>query len=308
MKITNALSVAILVGFSVQAAAQEPHTDSTRLVENLGPPINTEYAERFSMISPDGLTLYFSSNRPDGLGEANGQGQKAWDMYVAWRENVVDPFGEAVNLGQNVNSPYRDHSASFSDDGHWMYFGSDRPGGCGGYDLYVSYREDTTDPLGWQAAEHLGCTLNTEFDEACPIPTTDKVSGRPLLYLVRNSVSGEINMDIYVSEGESGTRQYQSPLPITSLNTPVHDAHFDPRHGLVWSYRDGGYGGGDLWQTTPLSESREWSPPQNLGPSINTEHDEELPSATSDGWIFFPSNRPGGYGSYDIYLASPIDH
>ena len=77
--------------------------------------------------------------------------------------------------------------------GTWtrVRFTGTRPGGCGGYDLYISYREDTGDHLGWQPAEHLGCTVNTRFDEACPFFITDEQTGDPLVYLVRETVPAD---------------------------------------------------------------------------------------------------------------------
>jgi hypothetical protein len=305
MKYLYSVSKWILVGAVFQVSAQQSHGNTDWSIKVLGPTINTEYAERFSMVSSDGLVLYFASDRPDALGEPNEHGRRPWDMYVALRESVDEPFREAVNLGPTVNSAYGDHSAAFSEDGHWMYFASDRPGGCGSYDLYVSYREDTSDHLAWEVPEHLGCMVNTEFAEACPFFTTDERSGKNLLYLVRNTVQGRPNFDIYVSEVVGSARDLKKPLPVTELNSPAHDGHFEPRHGFIWSGRDGGYGGSDLWLTGPSLQESRWSQPKNMGSSINTEHEETLPSGTADGWLFFPSNRPGGYGDFDIYVAAP---
>ena len=142
MKSVCTLSVAVLACMSLRVDAQRSQENSDWLVENLGLTINTEYSERFSMISADGLVLYFASDRPDGQGELNDQGRKAWDIYVAWRVSVDEPFAEPVNLGPTVNSPYGDHSAAFSEDGHWMYFASERPGGYGDFDIYVGTPSD----------------------------------------------------------------------------------------------------------------------------------------------------------------------
>ncbi len=305
MKYIYSLYMGILVASVSQVNAQQPHQNSDWSVENLGPTINTEYAERFSMVSSDGLALYFASDRSDALGERNKQGRRPWDIYAAWRTSVDEPFGEPVNLGPVVNSPYGDHSAAFSEDGHWMYFASTRPGGCGSYDLYVSYREDTNDHLRWQRPEHLGCTVNTEFGEACPFFITDERSGKELVYLVRNTVKEGLSFDIYVSEVGRNARELKNPLPVSELNTAAHDGHFEPRHGFIWSTRDGGYGGSDVWVTSALSQAGRWAPPKNMGPSINTEYEETLPSGTTGGRLFFPSNRPGGHGDFDIYVAAP---
>lgn len=307
MKSVCTLSVAVLSCVSLCVDAQRSQENSDWLVENLGPTINTEYAERFSMISADGLVLYFASDRPDGQGELNDQGRKAWDIYVAWRVSVDEPFAEPVNLGPTVNSPYGDHSAAFSEDGHWMYFASERPGACGGYDLYISYREDTNDHLGWGPAEHLGCTVNTRFDEACPFFITDEHTGNPLVYLARETVLMQgPNFDIYISEVGSDMRELGSASLVSELSSPSHDGHFEPRHGFIWSARDGGYGGSDVW-LTESPQRNQWSQAKNMGPAINTEYAETLPSGTTDGMLYFPSNRPGGYGDFDIYVGTPSD-
>jgi len=78
-------------------------------------------------------------------------------MYVTHREDVNSPWGKPNLLPASVNSKYNDHSAAQSEDGHYLFFASDRPGGCGDLDLYVSYREDTSDDAGWQEPKNLGC-------------------------------------------------------------------------------------------------------------------------------------------------------
>ena len=307
--LNNKLYLIAVALATIGGCADQPESDW--LVENAGPGVNTEYRERFSMISPDGLTLYISSDRPNGLGTTNARGAMPWDIYVAWRQSKDEPFTEAVNLGSLVNTPYEEHSPSFTEDGHWMFFASDRPGGCGGTDLYASYREDTADPLGWEMARNLGCELNSPLDEACPLLTTDPSTRQAAMYLVRNSTPGEVNHDIFVSIASSEISSFsdfsafEAPVPVAELNTPTHDAHLDPRHGLLWATRTGGYGGGDLW-TTQRSSDGKWSTPENMGAPINTADNEELPSATVDGEIYFPSNRSGGYGQDDIWVAKPI--
>jgi hypothetical protein len=308
MRRTAFAFIGIVVIVVLPGCVQQPGRNAEWTVTNLGPSINTEYGERYSLISVDGLVLYFASDRPDALGEPDDRGRRPWDLYVAWRESREVPFVEAINLGPAINSSHSEHSASISKDGHWMYFGSNRPGGCGGYDLYVSYRPDTTDHLGWQLPKHLGCELNTPLNEACPSITTDKQTGQGLLYFVRNTREGFRDYNIHLSEADRITRDFGTAKIVAELSSPEFDAHFDPEHGFIWSGRDGGYGGGDIWLTSTESQGSGWSKPKNMGSSINTEHDEELPSGTLDGMLFFPSNRLDGYGGFDIYMATPGNH
>lgn len=272
-------------------------------IVNLGPAVNTEYTERLSMISDDGLSLYFASDRPANLGDTTAGGAKPWDIYVARRSDVDEPFGEAVNLGQGINSPHSDHSPAFTPDGHWMYFNSDRPGGCGSGDLYVAYREDPNDDLGWKEPRHLGCALNTSADESCPFYYVDEETGRVTLYLVSNRGEDPSNYDIFASTIDEETGSWGPAEPLANLSSAVFDGHFEPYHALIWSERKGGSGKGDIWMVPNDHETGNSSQAVNIGAPINSEHDEGLPSVSSDGRLYFPSDRPGGYGGYDIYVA-----
>ena len=90
-------------------------------------------AEQRPSIRADGLEILFSSN-----GKAQGS-QGGQDIWVAKRSNVyaewdLTPLGPLVNTAASEMSPY------LSADGLTLYFASNRPGGCGGYDLYMTTR------------------------------------------------------------------------------------------------------------------------------------------------------------------------
>jgi hypothetical protein len=105
---------------------------------NLGPNINTTSNEAGPSVSTDGHTLYFISNRPGGFG--------ANDLYMARRRDKRDDLGwhSAVNLGSAVNTSAGEGAPQpFNDDvtgTTYLYFNSDRPGGAGAVDIYVSAR------------------------------------------------------------------------------------------------------------------------------------------------------------------------
>jgi Tol biopolymer transport system component len=76
---------------------------------------------------------------------------------------------------------------------------------------------------------------------------------------------------------------------------------------VLSSNRPGGFGDLDMWVTTRTSKGSPWSPPTNLGPSINTEYQEFPTSISPDGqWCYFMSDRPGGQGGGDIWQAPII--
>jgi hypothetical protein len=104
-------------------------------------PVNNPTAnEQGPALSADGLALYLCSNRPPSAGN---------DLGVARRASKDDPWGERVNLGPAVNSFGGDCGPSLSLDGRLLFFTSNRTGGAGGNDIYMSSRTDTTDDLSW---------------------------------------------------------------------------------------------------------------------------------------------------------------
>jgi len=140
-------------------ARRATRTSPWEAATNLGPLVNTSQGEVTPAVSPDGLELYFSSNRPGGYGST--------DAYVSTRATRNDPWGAPVNLGPAVNSPGSDDVSSLSPDGLLMVFGSDRPGGFGpvedGYigpleDGYMTRRASRSAP--WQPAVNLGPVVN----------------------------------------------------------------------------------------------------------------------------------------------------
>jgi outer membrane protein OmpA-like peptidoglycan-associated protein len=98
---------------------------------NLGPMINTPYAERTPFLHPDGKTLYFSSEGHYGMGDM--------DLFrsVRLREDSWTEWSEPVNLGKEINTIHDDMGYKVTTAGDIAYFGaSDRTGGFGRTDLY----------------------------------------------------------------------------------------------------------------------------------------------------------------------------
>lgn len=83
-------------------------------------------------IRHDGLEIYFSSTRAGGIGGT--------DLWVATRENTLGPWATPVNIGSIVNTARTEQNPFLSSDGKTLFFSSDRPGGTGGLDIYVTTR------------------------------------------------------------------------------------------------------------------------------------------------------------------------
>jgi len=99
---------------------------------NLGPTINSPFTDFTPEISKNGLSLYFSSGRPGGFGLN--------DLWVSQRAGVDAEWGPPMNLGFLINSGANEAAPHLSRDGHYLFFTSNRPGGLGSNDLWVSRR------------------------------------------------------------------------------------------------------------------------------------------------------------------------
>src|SRR5262245_27858317 len=267
---------------------------------NLGPNINSAFNETQCAITHQGLSLYFSSNRPGGFGAA--------DIYVSRRPSLDAPWGPPQNVGPSMNSPGGEWPQSFSPDDHLMFITSDRPGGLGGLDIWVSHRPDANDDFGWEAPKNLGPSVNTSANDADPDYFVDPATGKATLYLTSNRPGGVGDNDIYQStQDEDGS--FNPPVLVSELSTPHFQGRMTVRYDgleiIFASDRPGGAGSLDLWVSTRQTTSDAWSPPINLGPVVNTPSDERAPHLSSDGMtLFFQSSRAGGLGGPDQWMTT----
>jgi len=126
------------------------------------PAVNTPWGERTPDIAADGLSLYLTSDDPNGVGEQ--------DLWVASRASTSDPFGSRVNLGF-LNSPETDTAPSISADGLTLVFASRRDGGYGERDMWIATRPTVSAPFGNPV--NLGSGVNTEYPDTAPDVSPD---------------------------------------------------------------------------------------------------------------------------------------
>ena len=263
---------------------------------NLGPTVNSAGIDFTPEISRDGLSLYFASIRPGGFG--------ATDLWVSQRGSVDAPWGAPVNLGPTINSPGPDAAPFLSRDGHRLYFASGRPGGFGSNDNWVSWRSDTKDDFAWEPPVNLGSQVNSPgFDAGATVRN-------PELYFSSDRASPSSpfgNLDIYLSLVGPG-RTYGPAVLVAELSSSGNDLRptlrFDALEIFLSSNRTGTLGADDIWVSTRQGKSKAWSTPVNLGTAINTAAQERMPALSKDGMtLYFASTRPGGSGSFDLWVA-----
>jgi Tol biopolymer transport system component len=178
--------------------------------ENLGPIVNSPHFEASASISGDGLELYFDSTRPKGRGNN--------DLYVTRRATRTSLWDPPTNLGARLNSTYIDAAPSVSSDGRELYFSSDRSGGYGLGDLYVSTRATTQDP--WGDPVNLGPALNSPFHEEVP-----RISQDGLLLLFQSSRPGGFGIvDLWITRRASRSTPWE---PVVNLGPTINGPHYD---------------------------------------------------------------------------------
>lgn len=122
--------------------------------ESLGDNINTNHWEPSACISSDLQTIYFSSNRPGGFGGT--------DIY---RSQLMDndKWGEAVNMGSQINTKYNEDSPYITPENNVLYFSSKGHDGMGGYDIFMSIDANMTE--NWSKAKNIGYPINSAKDD-----------------------------------------------------------------------------------------------------------------------------------------------
>ncbi|MBN2592845.1 MAG: PD40 domain-containing protein [Sedimentisphaerales bacterium] len=267
---------------------------------NLGPPVNFgSDGEGEASISADGLSLYFTALRSGGQGSG--------DIWVTTRASVSNPWGEPVNLGPAVNSYAWDGEPSISSDGLSLYFGSQRSGGYGMADIWVTTRASVSDP--WGQAVNLGPTINTSFDDVEVCISADGLS----LYIDSFREGGYGSTDLWVAKRETLSDPWSEPINLgpTINTTESESAPSISADGRVlffsdfFAIRPGGQGKNDIWMTTRASISDPWGEPINLGPAINTSAMDIHPNISADGsTLYFSSDRSGSTGLSDLWQVS----
>jgi Tol biopolymer transport system component len=254
-------------------------------------------------VSRDGKQFYMASNRLGGLGGI--------DIWVASRDSADEPWGAPVNVGAPVNSAANDFCPTIARDGHLFYFVSNRPGGCGGDDIYTTRLRAS----GWDPVVNLGCDVNSAANEASPMPLPERSTG-PVLYFSSTRPGGFSaeapgatagDSDLYVSPSHGGT--FGTAELVAGANSAAEDGQPNLRRdGLelfFFSTRPGTLGMADLYSATRAAGSDPWSTPVNLGAGVNSAAAETRPSLSWDGTtLYFGSTRPGGEGSSDHYVTT----
>jgi Tol biopolymer transport system component len=261
------------------------------------PSFNTSSLDGCPFIARDGKTFFMASDRPGGLGGI--------DIWVSTRAGTSDAWGPPVNVGEPVNSSSNDFCPTIDRDGHRFFFVSNRPGGCGGDDIY----ETRLRPSGFDPVTNIGCDTdggaNSAANEASPFPLPESGVGPVLYFSSTRTGAGDIYRALHQGTG------FGSAELVDGVNSAAVEGQPNVRRdGLeifFFSTRSGGQGAQDIYSATRASTADAWSTPVNLGSNVNSAAGETRPSLSWDGTtLYYGSTRTGGTaeGSSDIYFTT----
>ena len=183
-------------------------TDSWGPPQRVPPPISSPFFDITPSISPDGLNLYFASNRP-------GPFSPPWpDLWVSHRAAANDPWGEVENLGPGVNTPLFDGSISVSPDYRTVYFaGGYSPGSD--FDIFISRRKSPSEPFGPRVK--LMPPINSAAHEFGPALTS---SGHTIFFAssIDDPFAAGAVSHLYVSERKNDDEPWGPRIYLDTIN------------------------------------------------------------------------------------------
>lgn len=174
---------------------------------NFGRPVNTSLHEGAGVFTPEEVMLFtrWSDNN-------------RYEAFIYMARTTGGKFYEAMKLGTNINMPgYKSHHPYVTADGRRLFFSSNRPGGKGGFDLWMA----NIDENGFVGdAKNLGDQINSEADEVTPF--YHDLSNT--LYFSSNGLPGLGGLDIFKASLNVDDSTYMAP---TNLNQPVNSSKDD---------------------------------------------------------------------------------
>lgn len=162
--------------------------DTWSALTPFGEEVNSKHFEAHITMSADGNMLFFSSDRPGGLGGT--------DLYMSIKQ-ADGKWGAPANLGPAINTPFNEDAPYIHPDGKKFFFASEGHNSMGGLDIfYTDLTKDATGNLSWSVPFSLGVPINTPDDDEFYVPSVD---GK-YAYFSSARENGKGDQDIYIAE------------------------------------------------------------------------------------------------------------
>jgi len=267
-------------------------------------------AEGCPIEAPDGLALYFASNRPGGLGKQ--------DVWRAHRPSVQGGWEAAENLPAPVNSAEFDYCPTPLAGGDLLFVSSAQtsddcfpgdtppappPGGPSAGDIFLSHEDGTH---AWSTPVNLGCypdgpnTAGAEFS-----PSRVTTPDGTFLFFSSNGYPDSQGQDIYMSTLRTdGT--FGPGVRVAELSTDADDRMPNVRaDGLEIVFSSSRAGNMDIYAATRASANAPWSAPQRIdNDAINTSGSETRSSLSADGTRLYFGRKVDADDPGDVFVAT----
>jgi outer membrane protein OmpA-like peptidoglycan-associated protein/tetratricopeptide (TPR) repeat protein len=168
--------------------------DAYLLSKPMDEPLNTYSNEGAQSISADGRILLFTSCNDERGKNPHGKAYGSCDIFISYK--LGDKWSKPRNIGPPVNSKYWESQPSFSADGKTLYYTSDRPGGKGGMDIWMTQMKPDS---SWMIPENCGEMINTSKHEQSPFIHYDNQT----LYFSSNGHLGMGQQDLFYTRKDS---------------------------------------------------------------------------------------------------------
>ncbi len=250
------IAVFLLVGMALFTRASSRH----------------EFSEYSPTISADGRTMIYQADIDE---------PKKYKIYA--KQKVFDKWSRPVAL-DSINSKYADGGCFITYDQNALIFTSDRKGGMGNCDLWMSQRKGE----GWSEPENMGAPINSSGYEGFASLSPDGNT----IFFVREcpeKTACKDKLGIFYSQKVNGAwnEPKKMPYPINTESCEFGPVILADNLTLIFSStRAGGYGGYDLYKSE-RTEQGGWGKPVNLGSFINTKGEDSLIAIPASGDIMY---------------------
>jgi outer membrane protein OmpA-like peptidoglycan-associated protein len=265
-------------------------------IENAGNQVNSHFHEYSPLVSADGNTMIFTSNRSEDDYKIKS-GTNFEDIYIARKSGSA--WGVPEKISPNINIKFHDAAASLSADGKTLFLYYEEGAG----DIYTS----TFEAGEWSKPVPLSRNINTPlFWETSACISAD---GKKL-YFTSNRPGGKGELDIYVSELDDKGSWGKAVNLGGTINTPGNeDSPFIHADGVTLYFSSDGHpsmGSNDIFRSE--LHNGKWSRPHNMGYPLNSiEYDGFFSISADKKTGYYSTIREDGLGEADIYTIKFMD-
>ena len=262
-------------------------------IENAGPNVNSPFHEYSPLVSGDGNTMVFTSNRSTDEYKIKS-GTNFEDIYVA--RKTGDTWGTPQKISDKINIKFNDAAAWLSHDGNTLLLYYEEGAG----DIFISKNEGGD----WTEPEPLNKNVNTQLfweTSACMSPDGKK------LYFTSNRPGGRGELDIYMSELDAKGQWGKAVNLGREINTPGNeDSPYLHSDGVTLYFSSDGHptmGSNDIYRSE--FKDGKWTKPVNLGFPVNSiEYDGFFTMSDDKKTGYYSTLRNDGLGNSDIYKVT----